>query len=325
MRRTRVAREGAFARGVASNASAASREAPRRRSRRQAIQKWCAEMGSSVETVKVMYLDNKFNAPSVDGELLGKCVNLETLSCASCGLMTLRGFPALPKLRELLLNDNRISSGLDALTRCESLTTLAVANNRIASVDDLKPLADELTLSSLEVEQCPLTQTEGYFETIMSMMPTLNSLDGRDEFGNEVGDEDDEDEDDEGDEDDDEDEDDDDDDDDQVDDDDDDDQVDDEDDDEDDEDDVEEDGDEGDDDDVEVVEDDDDEDDDDEDDDDDEPGLADLYGAPLEDDENEEDFVEGDESDSEDILDDEDEDEDEDEDDEAPNKKSRVS
>ena len=250
-------------------------------------------MGTSVEKVTTMYLDNKFNAPNVDGELLAKCEKLETLSCASCGLATLSGFPPLAKLKSLLLNDNRISSGLDALVKCENLTSLSLANNRIASVDDLKPLADELTLNVLEVEQCPLTNAEGYFETIMSMMPTLNTLDGRYEFGNEVDDEDDDEE--EEDEDDDEDEDD----------------EDNNDDDDDDDDDDEDDEDEDEDEDVE----------------DDEPGLADLYGAPLEDDESEEDFIEGDASESEDILDDDDEDDDdddEDEDDEEPSKKART-
>ena len=157
-----------------------------------------------------MYLDEKFKSATVEGELLAKCENLKTLSCASCGLTTLAGFPALANLKDLSLNDNRIADGLEALVGCKALSSLSLANNKLANVDDLKAVAEELTLSVLELEANPLTENEDYHEKVMTMMPTLNVLDGRDEFGNEIEDDDeddDEDEDDEDDEDEDEDED----------------------------------------------------------------------------------------------------------------------
>merc|ERR1712216_1067235 len=169
-----------------------------------AIEKWCAEMGTTPEKVVTMYLDEKFKSATVEGELLAKCENLKTLSCASCGLTTLAGFPALANLKDLSLNDNRIADGLEALVGCKALSSLSLANNKLANVDDLKAVAEELTLSVLELEANPLTENEDYHEKVMTMMPTLNVLDGRDEFGNEIED-DDEDEDDEDDEDEDED------------------------------------------------------------------------------------------------------------------------
>ena len=167
-------------------------------------------MGTTPEKVVTMYLDEKFKSATVEGELLAKCENLKTLSCASCGLTTLAGFPALANLKDLSLNDNRIADGLEALVGCKALSSLSLANNKLANVDDLKAVAEELTLSVLELEANPLTENEDYHEKVMTMMPTLNVLDGRDEFGNEIEDDDeddDEDEDDEDDEDDDEDED----------------------------------------------------------------------------------------------------------------------
>jgi hypothetical protein len=98
---------------------------------------------------------------------------------------------------------------LEALVGCKALSSLSLANNKLANVDDLKAVAEELTLSVLELEANPLTENEDYHEKVMTMMPTLNVLDGRDEFGNEIEDDDeddDEDEDDEDDEDEDEDE-----------------------------------------------------------------------------------------------------------------------
>ena len=167
-------------------------------------------MGTTPEKVVTMYLDEKFKSATVEGELLAKCENLKTLSCASCGLTTLAGFPALANLKDLSLNDNRIADGLEALVGCKALSSLSLANNKLANVDDLKAVAEELTLSVLELEANPLTENEDYHEKVMTMMPTLNVLDGRDEFGNEIEDDDeddDEDEDDEDDEDEDEDED----------------------------------------------------------------------------------------------------------------------
>ena len=158
-------------------------------------------MGTTPEKVVTMYLDEKFKSATVEGELLAKCENLKTLSCASCGLTTLAGFPALANLKDLSLNDNRIADGLEALVGCKALSSLSLANNKLASVDDLKAVAEELTLSVLELEANPLTENEDYHEKVMTMMPTLNVLDGRDEFGNEIDDED-EDEDDDDDEDD---------------------------------------------------------------------------------------------------------------------------
>ena len=164
--------------------------------RAQAIEKWCAEMGTTPEKVVTMYLDEKFKSATMESELLATCENLKTLSCASCGLTSLAGFPTLPNLADLSLNDNRIAGGLDGLRGCVALKQLSLANNKLASVDELTPLADDLTLSVLELEANPLTESEDYHEKVMTMMPTLNVLDGRDEFGNDIDEEDDDEEDD---------------------------------------------------------------------------------------------------------------------------------
>ena len=242
-------------------------------------------MGTTPEKVVTMYLDEKFKSATVEGELLAKCENLKTLSCASCGLTTLAGFPALANLKDLSLNDNRIADGLEALVGCKALSSLSLANNKLANVDDLKAVAEELTLSVLELEANPLTENEDYHEKVMTMMPTLNVLDGRDEFGNEIEDDDEDDDEDEDDEDD-------------------------------------EDEDEDDDEDDEDEDEDDDESEEEEEEEEEEMGLADLYGdKPLEDDDDDDDaFVEDEDPESEDI----DEEESDDDEDEAAAKKPKI-
>ena len=242
-------------------------------------------MGTTPEKVVTMYLDEKFKSATVEGELLAKCENLKTLSCASCGLTTLAGFPALANLKDLSLNDNRIADGLEALVGCKALSSLSLANNKLANVDDLKAVAEELTLSVLELEANPLTENEDYHEKVMTMMPTLNVLDGRDEFGNEIEDDDEDDDEDEDDEDD-------------------------------------EDEDEDDDEDDEDEDEDEDESEEEEEEEEEEMGLADLYGdKPLEDDDDDDDaFVEDEDPESEDI----DEEESDDDQDEAAAKKPKI-
>jgi len=242
-------------------------------------------MGTTPEKVVTMYLDEKFKSATVEGELLAKCENLKTLSCASCGLTTLAGFPALANLKDLSLNDNRIADGLEALVGCKALSSLSLANNKLANVDDLKAVAEELTLSVLELEANPLTENEDYHEKVMTMMPTLNVLDGRDEFGNEIEDDDEDDDEDEDDEDD-------------------------------------EDEDEDDDEDDEDADEDEDESEEEEEEEEEEMGLADLYGdKPLEDDDDDDDaFVEDEDPESEDI----DEEESDDDEDEAAAKKPKI-
>jgi len=242
-------------------------------------------MGTTPGKVVTMYLDEKFKSATVEGELLAKCENLKTLSCASCGLTTLAGFPALANLKDLSLNDNRIADGLEALVGCKALSSLSLANNKLANVDDLKAVAEELTLSVLELEANPLTENEDYHEKVMTMMPTLNVLDGRDEFGNEIEDDDEDDDEDEDDEDD-------------------------------------EDEDEDDDEDDEDADEDEDESEEEEEEEEEEMGLADLYGdKPLEDDDDDDDaFVEDEDPESEDI----DEEESDDDQDEAAAKKPKI-
>ena len=255
----------------------------------------CKSNGDDPETVTALTLDSMCTSANVVG--LEKCVALEELSMIGCGITTLEGFPALPALRKLELNDNRISGGLEALAGITTLEELNLGGNRIASRDEIKAIS-ALPLVNLDLVGCPCCEdSDEYRAEIFGMIPTLQVLDGVDAEGEEVlmeseGDDDEEEDDDELDaEDDDEDD------------------LDDEEDDEDDEDDEDEDD-----------EDDEDEEEEEDEDDDGEVGTAALVGAPLDDDEG--DFEADEEPESEDF--DDDDDEEEDDEDAGAAKKQRV-
>ena len=251
----------------------------------------CKSNGDDPETVTALTLDSMCTSANVVG--LEKCVALEELSMIGCGITTLEGFPALPALRKLELNDNRISGGLEALAGITTLEELNLGGNRIASRDEIKAIS-ALPLVNLDLVGCPCCEdSDEYRAEIFGMIPTLQVLDGVDAEGEEVlmeseGDDDDDELDAEDDDEDD---------------------LDDEEDDEDDEDDEDEDD-----------EDDEDEEEEEDEDDDGEVGTAALVGAPLDDDEG--DFEADEEPESEDF--DDDEDDEEDDEDAGAAKKQRV-
>ena len=109
------------------------------------------------------------------------------LSLASINLTSLANFPSLPKLEKLLLSDNRISDGLEALTEANlgQLRELDLCNNRISLVSSFKPLAKLKLLQALHVEANPVAKkTSNLKKQLFSMLATLQYVDNEDRFGN---------------------------------------------------------------------------------------------------------------------------------------------
>merc|ERR1719498_73347 len=95
--------------------------------------------GRSAEEVEELILDT-CKATKIEG--LDKFTNLKMLTLNGCGLTTLDGFPALPKLRGLELSDNQLADGLEFLqdSGLFELRRLSLAGNRFATLDSLAPL-----------------------------------------------------------------------------------------------------------------------------------------------------------------------------------------
>jgi len=148
-------------------------------------------------------LDNRFKGAKGAGAGTGRSplagfTRLATLSMNNVGLASLDGlFPSLAALRELELNDNRLTGGLEHLNRLSGLESLKLAGNQIATVEALKPLAKLRSLTSLDMIENPVTRQAGYRERVFAALPGLVVLDGVDREGNEVEMDDDDEEDDE--------------------------------------------------------------------------------------------------------------------------------
>jgi hypothetical protein len=112
--------------------------------------------------------------------------SLNLLSFAGSGLTSLSNFPALGALMKLDLSQNKISGGLDNLSRCAELIQLDLIDNQIRSIDSLSPLVNLPNLLSLELHGNPVTEVEGYREKVFEICRSLEVLDGLNVEGQEV-------------------------------------------------------------------------------------------------------------------------------------------
>lgn len=68
----------------------------------------------------------------------------------------------------------------------ETLQTLKLASNKIATFDDVASLATLKNLRNLDLENNPITKLTGYRDHMYKLIPTLEFLDGKDKDGEEV-------------------------------------------------------------------------------------------------------------------------------------------
>ncbi|XP_023330493.1 acidic leucine-rich nuclear phosphoprotein 32 family member B [Eurytemora carolleeae] len=150
--------------------------------------------GKEPHQVTELNLDNVRTVGEFEG-LTEEFVNLEKLSVIKAGLTSFKGFPKLPNLKKLDVSENRISSGLNHLRDCTSLTHLCLSNNKFKDISVFEPLKSLENLNSLEIGNNPFPDSDEVRSRVFSMLPNLVLLDNQDREGNEASeDEDDDDE-----------------------------------------------------------------------------------------------------------------------------------
>lgn len=140
--------------------------------------------GRDPSQVKELNLDNCRSTTIVG--LSDEYTNLEILSLNNAGLISLKGFPTLPKLRKLELSDNRISNGLHFLNGCKKLTHLNLSGNKIKDLEDLQPLRGFENLRNLDLFNNEVTGIEDYRNKVFALIPALKYLDGFDKVDGEA-------------------------------------------------------------------------------------------------------------------------------------------
>ena len=93
----------------------------------------------------------------------------------------------MPGLYKLQLNDNSLTDISELAAKCPGLMELSVSGNKkIASVDQLKPLAELKTLLKIELEGCDIAEEEEYRKPVFAAIATLSNVDGFDKRGVEI-------------------------------------------------------------------------------------------------------------------------------------------
>jgi len=139
--------------------------------------------GRKEDQIQELNLDN-CRSTSIVG-LSEEYRNLEILSLINVGLTALKGLPSLQELRKLELSDNRISAGLDNLSRTPNLTHLSLSGNKIKDLDSLQPLEKLVNLKCLDLFNCEVTTEKDYRSKVFQLIPQLKFLDGTDKDGKE--------------------------------------------------------------------------------------------------------------------------------------------
>eukprot|EP01127_Copromyxa_protea_P018089 TRINITY_DN5619_c0_g1_i1.p1 TRINITY_DN5619_c0_g1~~TRINITY_DN5619_c0_g1_i1.p1 ORF type:complete len:373 (-),score=61.62 TRINITY_DN5619_c0_g1_i1:141-1112(-) len=113
-----------------------------------------------------------------DIQSLQRFTSLTQLSLKNTRLTSTRCFPCMPRLEKLVLHNNQIVDGLEALTKLEVLRSLDLSNNPIRSLHEVFHLSSLRALQDLVLKDCLVTLVPDYITLIQAKMPQLEFLDG---------------------------------------------------------------------------------------------------------------------------------------------------
>eukprot|EP00210_Caulerpa_lentillifera_P008061 g7697.t1 len=119
------------------------------------------------------------------GNKLGVIENLgatedqfDSIDFSDNAIVFLEGFPRLPRLKVLLLNNNRISRiGTDLEDCIPNLQMLILTNNKIENLKALDPLKVLHKIKHLCLLGNPVTKAENYRQYVVQLLPNLKVLD----------------------------------------------------------------------------------------------------------------------------------------------------
>lgn len=112
-------------------------------------------------------------------ENLGATENqFDCIDLSDNDIVRLEGFPRLPRLRTLLLNNNRLARiGEDLNDSVGSIETLVLTNNRLTNLADLNNLSSFKRLTHLSLLDNPVCKKENYRLYVIHRVPKLKLLD----------------------------------------------------------------------------------------------------------------------------------------------------
>mmetsp|Transcript_24003 Transcript_24003/g.42860 ORF Transcript_24003/g.42860 Transcript_24003/m.42860 type:complete len:274 (-) Transcript_24003:127-948(-) len=112
-------------------------------------------------------------------ENLGATENqFDSIDLSDNAIVKLEGFPKLFRLKQVILNNNRIIRiGKNLEDTVPNLENLVIANNRLSNLKDLDPLAGLSKLTILSLLGNPVVNKAKYRLYVISKIPSLKILD----------------------------------------------------------------------------------------------------------------------------------------------------
>lgn len=112
-------------------------------------------------------------------ENLGATLNqFDCFDLSDNSVRKLENFPLLPRLKCLLLNNNRITKiGKNLEQSLPNLERLILTNNYIQELSDIEPLTGLINLNTLSLLNNPLTKKDNYRLYVIHKLPGLKLLD----------------------------------------------------------------------------------------------------------------------------------------------------
>lgn len=123
-------------------------------------------------------LDLRGNQIAVIENLSATQDQFDSIDLSDNAILKLECTAPLPRLKQLLLNNNRVMRINDGLTRAlPNLTTLVLTNNNLATLTQLEPLAQLQSLVALSLVDNPVTKVADYRAFVIALLPKLRVLD----------------------------------------------------------------------------------------------------------------------------------------------------
>lgn len=134
--------------------------------------------GQYINPVRDRELDLRgYKIPVIEN--LGTTLNqFDTIDLSDNEIRKLDGFPQLPRIKSLFLNNNRIvriAEGLEM--NLPNLETLILTNNSVQDLADLEPLTSAKGLRMLSLLHNPVVTKRNYREYVIHKFPNLKVLD----------------------------------------------------------------------------------------------------------------------------------------------------
>lgn len=131
-----------------------------------------------LNALKDRELDLRGNKIGVMENLAATQDQFDSLDLSDNEILKVECMAILPRLSQLLLNNNRVTRISEGLGKTlPKLCTLVLTNNHLATLAQLEPLAQLTNLSSLSLIDNPVTKVEGYRAFVIALLPKLRTLD----------------------------------------------------------------------------------------------------------------------------------------------------